>query len=75
MSIAYIYYIHIYICRLRRGYVNNESLSFKKYYVSSFILFVYTYTLGFYSFIYIYIYIYIHIATLRNFYKVMIVVV
>ena len=45
--------------RLWRSYVNNGNLSFIKYGVLCFILFVYTYTLGCYSFIYIYIYIYI----------------
>ena len=58
---TYIYvYIYLYIC-MWRSYVNNENLSFNKYDVLSFILFVYKYTLGFYSFIYIY-YIYIHVT-------------
>ena len=43
-------------CRLCRSYVNNENLSFNKYGVLSFILFIYSYTLGFYSFIYIYVF-------------------
>ena len=46
-------FIKVNIC-----YLNNENLSFNKYDVLSFILFVYTYTLGLY--IHIYIYIYIH---------------
>ena len=55
-------FIKVNIC-----YLNNENLSFNKYDVLSFILFVYTYTLGLYIHIYIHNIIYnIYIYMIYN---------
>ena len=49
-------------------YVNNKNLSFKKYDVLSFILFVYTNTLGYYLYISISIYLSIYLSTYLSIY-------